>query len=38
MKEGQKVLIIKEKYDKIEKEEEEARDKLLTKGLRRKHM
>jgi hypothetical protein len=38
MKEGQKVLIIEEKYDEIKEEEEEAWDKLLTEGPRGKHM
>ncbi|KAL5324767.1 hypothetical protein ACEPPN_005884 [Leptodophora sp. 'Broadleaf-Isolate-01'] len=37
MKEGQKVLIIEEKGDEME-EEEEAQDKLLTEGLREKRM
>ena len=38
MKEGQKVLIIEEKGDEMEEEEEEAQDKLLTEGLRGKRM
>jgi hypothetical protein len=38
MKEGQKVLIIEEKCNEMEEEEEEARDKLLTEGPRGKHM
>jgi hypothetical protein len=38
MKEGQKVLIIEEKGDEMEEEEEEARDKLLTEGPRGKRM
>jgi hypothetical protein len=38
MKEGQKVLIIKEKSDEMEEEEREARDKLLIKGLRGKRI
>jgi hypothetical protein len=38
MKEGQKVLIIEEKGDKMEGEEEEARETLLTEGPRGKRM